>query len=110
MYSALEMTCRAPRAGICGGGSTLSEYELYFNFARVLYPESVVLRPLLWANGPMPGLMFWPSREDELISDGYKSSWIGHKQSDGMLIRIQLFYNFITCFILLLFYSTNISR
>ena len=79
----MEMTCRAPRAGICGGGSTLSEYELYFNYARSLYPESVVVRPLLWANGPAPGLLFWPDREDELVSDGFKRSWKGHRQNEG---------------------------
>ncbi len=53
--SALELTCRAPRESICGGGSTLSEYELYFNFARHEFNSSVVLRQgrqvLLWANG-----------------------------------------------------------
>jgi hypothetical protein len=88
-YSALEMTCKAPRAGICGGGSTLSEYELYFNFARSIYPDSVALRPLLWANGPAPGLQFWPGREDELISDGFKSSWLGHRQSEVVAVLEQ---------------------
>ena len=37
-YSAIGMTCRAPNAKICGAGSTLSEYELYFNYARAKYP------------------------------------------------------------------------
>jgi hypothetical protein len=87
MFSALEMTCRAPRESICGGGSTLSEYELYFNFARHEFPESVELRKpaLLWANGPAPGLLFWPNIEDgqhKLISDGYKNSWLGHRQNE----------------------------
>lgn len=78
------MTCRAPHPAICGAGSTLSEYELYFNFARHEYPGSVELRQpaLLWANGPAPGLQFWPHSETELISDGYKSSWVGHRQNE----------------------------
>ncbi|RYH22903.1 hypothetical protein EON65_18590 [archaeon] len=81
--SALEMTCRAPREGICGGGSTLSEYELYFNYARVVFPQTVALRPLLWANGPMPGLMFWPAIDDKTHSDRHKGNWLGHRQNDG---------------------------
>lgn len=81
--SALEMTCRAPKAGICGGGSTLSEYELYFNFAMRQYPESIELRMLLWANGPAPGLLFWPEKVEALVSDGYKSSWLNHRQNEG---------------------------
>jgi len=81
--SSLEMTCRAPRAGICGAGSTLSEYELYFNFARVKFPETVHLRPLLWANGPMPGLLFWPDATG-LDSDGAKGNWLSHRQNEVM--------------------------
>lgn len=81
--SAIEMTCRAPREGICGAGSTLSEYEMYFNYARQKFPETVALRPLLWANGPMPGLLFWPPNEYELHSDGPKNNWLGHRQVDG---------------------------
>ena len=79
--SAKEMTCRAPRAGICGSGSTLSEYELYFNYARVKAPETVELRPLFWTNGPSPGLLFWPP-SDTLISDGVRSTWLSHRQQD----------------------------
>lgn len=81
--SALELTCRAPRTGICGAGSTLSEYELYFNYALVKFPETVALRPLLWTNGPAPGLLFWPPVEHELHSDGPKNNWMGHRQVDG---------------------------
>jgi len=39
------------------------------------------LRPLLWANGPSPGLMFWPP-PDTLTSDGPKHVWMGHRQQD----------------------------
>lgn len=81
--SAVEMTCRAPREGVCGAGSTLSEYEMYFNYARTKFPETVALRPLLWANGPAPGLLFWPPDEKELHSDGPKRNWLHYRQADG---------------------------
>ncbi len=81
------MTCRAPRTPICGAGSTLSEYELYFNFARNKHPETVALRPLLWANGPMPGLLFWPN-SGKIESDGPRGNWKGHRQAEGIVIRI----------------------
>eukprot|EP00605_Chrysophyceae_sp_TOSAG23-4_P001679 GSChrysophyteH1.ASY1.ANO1.1845.1 assembled CDS len=83
--SALEMTCRAPRSAICGAGSTLSEYEMYFNYARSVYPTTVHLRPLLWANGPMPGLLYWPDPADPiplLSSDSPKHKWLGHRQNE----------------------------
>jgi hypothetical protein len=86
--SAIELTCRAPRQGICGAGSTLSEYEMYFNYARQRFPETVAIRPLLWANGPMPGLLFWPPKEDELHSDGPKNNWLNHRQADGEDVKL----------------------
>lgn len=79
--SAREMTCMPHRRGICGGGSTLSEYELYFNYARVKYPHTVVIRPLWWSNGPSPGLLFNPP-SDQLVSDGKRDCWLGHRQAD----------------------------
>eukprot|EP01038_Epipyxis_sp_PR26KG_P004065 gene4065-5809_t len=82
--SALELTCRAPRLGICGSGSTLSEYEIYFNYARQKFPETIQIRPLMWANGPAPGLLFWPPSEYGLFSDGPKGHWLGHRQQDVM--------------------------
>ena len=78
--SALEITCRAPRNGICGNGGVLSEYELYFSFARSKFPDSVQLRPLLWTNGPAPGLLFEPKLEDGLASDGPKSVWTAYRR------------------------------
>ena len=77
--SALEITCRAPRNSICGLGGVLSEYELYFSWARHKFPQSVQLRPLLWANGPSPGLLFHPKPEDGLASDGPKSVWLSYR-------------------------------
>ena len=41
-YSAIGMTCRAPKTNICGAGSTLSEYELYFNYAREKFPGNLI--------------------------------------------------------------------
>lgn len=80
------MTCRAPREGICGAGSTLSEYELYFNYARMVFPQTVALKPLLWANGPMPGLQYWPEVNDGKIhSDRHRGNWLGHRQQDSEL-------------------------
>ena len=82
--SAIEMTCRAPRTAICGAGSTLSEYEMYFSYARTKFPETVQLRPLLWANGPMPGLIYWPDPADPmpvLSSDSPKHKWMGGRHT-----------------------------
>ena len=93
------MTCHAPRTGICGGGSTLSEYEIYFQYARIKYPETVVLRPLLWANGAAPGYLFWP---ESLESDGPKGNWRSHRQNEGM-IHILLCL-FVVIFILFIVY------
>ena len=76
------MTCRAPHPGMCGGGQTLSEYELYFAYARVRFPHSVAVRPLMWANGPSPGLLFHP-HEGKLESDGSRKNWLGHRQNES---------------------------
>jgi hypothetical protein len=84
--SAREMTCRAPRTSVCGEGSTLSEYELYFHYARIKYPETVTLRPLMWTNGPAPGLLYWPKLSDGLTSDGRKHHWLHHRQRQAGLI------------------------
>jgi Family of unknown function (DUF6492) len=86
--SAREMTCRAPRLAICGAGSTLSEYELYFNYARAKFPETVKLRPLFWTNGPSPGLLFWPQPANILKSDGGKGQWMHHRQWQGRCICV----------------------
>jgi hypothetical protein len=82
--SAIEMTCRAPKDGICGAGSTLSEYEMYFTYARHKFPDTVAFRALLWANGPMPGLLFWPPIEPgKMHADRHRGNWLGHRQADG---------------------------
>ena len=40
----------------------------------------MTLRPLLWTNGPAPGLLFWPNPPDSLTSDGRKGQWLHHRQ------------------------------
>lgn len=78
-YTANAITCKAPNTKICSNGATLSEYELYFNYARIKYPESVTLRPLLWTNGPSPGMLFDPKPTNKIHSDNGKSTWAGCK-------------------------------
>jgi hypothetical protein len=87
--SAIEMTCRAPKEGICGAGSTLSEYELYFNYARQKFPETINFRPLLWANGPMPGLLYWPGTitEGKFEPDKSRNNWLNHRQNEGKTLK-----------------------
>lgn len=88
--SALEMTCRAPRTNICGSGSTLSEYELYFNYAMQRFRQTIAFRPLLWANGPQPGLLFWPPMQAEkIVSDKHRNHWLHHRQNEGKFRDIQ---------------------
>jgi hypothetical protein len=43
------------------------------------------VRPLMWANGPAPGLQFWPTVEPpgEIKSDGPKNTWVGHRQNES---------------------------
>jgi hypothetical protein len=70
------------RALVCGKGTmcakpqSISEYELYFQYARVFFPDTVSLRPLLWANGPKPGLLFWPDEKSHMsIMQRLKRWW-----------------------------------
>ena len=39
------------------------------------FPETVALRPLMWANGPAPGFYYWPSSQSVLVCDKIKSLW-----------------------------------
>lgn len=78
--SAQELGCRAPRPQVCGAGSTLSEYELYFNFAISKFPDTVNFRPLLWANGPLPGYVFHPDLKKKLLhADRHKDVWLFYR-------------------------------
>lgn len=105
------MTCRAPRGGICGSGSTLSEYELYFNYARNKFPSSVELRPLLWANGPSPGMMYVPS-SGVLESDGPKRNWRSFRIAESKIKSLVfslaiLAYPMITCYYTIMLYDVD---
>jgi len=89
--SAIEMTCHSPKPNVCADGSTLSEYELYFNYAQKKFPQTVNMRPLLWTNGPRPGMLYWPDPDDAptvplLSSDTMKYKWIAYKQSETISI------------------------
>ena len=87
--SALQLTCRAPKQKVCGQGSTLSEYELYFHYARHKFPHTLTLRPLAWANGPRPGLLYWPTTSASTstnpisFNQGARNHWITYKQAGG---------------------------
>ena len=61
----------------------MSEYELYFNYARSKFPETVAHRPLMWANGPSPGLLYWPKGTEKLESDGSRNNWLSHRHNEG---------------------------
>jgi hypothetical protein len=83
--SAQELGCHAPRPQICGAGSTLSEYELYFNFALNKFPETVNFRPLLWANGPMPGYLFHPDlKKKHIHADHNRDVWLFYRNPRQM--------------------------
>ena len=58
MYAADHLVCGL--GTMCASSHVSSEYELYFQYARLFYPTTVRLRPLLWANGPQPGRLYWP--------------------------------------------------
>jgi hypothetical protein len=46
----------------------LSEFELYFQYARRVHPDSVVHRPLYWTNGPCNGMLY--SSRPQVLPDG----------------------------------------
>ena len=67
-------------------------YSLIFHFtvfSSLLFSslcvssDTVVLRPLLWTNGPAPGHLFYPPDGDVLGSDGSRQVWQSHKQKEG---------------------------
>eukprot|EP01041_Mallomonas_annulata_P012505 gene12505-26344_t len=81
--SALQLTCAAPKNKLCGAGSTLSEYEIYLHYARQKFPDTVTLRPLAWANGPRPGMLYWPSQPGVSFNHGDRNSWTGFRHAQG---------------------------
>ncbi len=58
-YAASAMVC-GPTT-LCDKLQAVSEYELYFQYARIFFPKTISMRSLLWANGPQPGLLYWPT-------------------------------------------------
>lgn len=79
--AAKRMLC-ALKHRCSGGTSSISEYELYFQYTRTLFPRTMSLRPLMWANGPAPGRVFRPivfvkSQKTKTLSDLYSfSNWV----------------------------------
>lgn len=79
--SALALTCQAPKLGICGAGSVLSEYELYFHFASQKYPHTMNIRHLLWANGPKPGMLYTPMANSAAASELIPAHYSAHPEA-----------------------------
>lgn len=91
--SALELTCRAPTSSLCGRGSSISEYELFLNHAKMYFPHLISYRPLLWTNGPSPGRLFFPPyTPGKLQSDRQNSNWLHYKKEYGKK-KINFCYN-----------------
>jgi hypothetical protein len=67
--STLELISHYPwqKSLLSGAGSVLSEYEIYFHYAKQLWPFTQKLRPLMFANGPSPNKLYWPT---DAITDG----------------------------------------
>lgn len=82
--SAELLTCAAPKTRVCGRGSVLSEYEIYFHYARQIFPKTMTIRSLIWANGPKPGLLYWPMTPILKSDHGDKNSWVNAKQATGL--------------------------
>jgi hypothetical protein len=59
MHAANALVCG--KGVMCHSKQVISEYEMYFQYARIFFPQTVKLRPMLWANGPRPGLLYWPT-------------------------------------------------
>lgn len=63
--------CKHPKSGKVVS-ETISEYELYFQYARKFFPHTITLRPRLWANGPRAGLVYWPSKKTALTDSSIR--------------------------------------
>ena len=75
--SSLELISHYPgvKNKLSGDGSVLSEYEMYFHWGRQKFPQTMKLRPLLFANGPGPRRVYWPRVEDNSIpADSWRRS------------------------------------
>jgi hypothetical protein len=82
MHAANNLICG--KNSMCKSSQTISEYELYFQFTRKKYPDTISLRPLLWANGPKPGLLYWPNEKTTMKSN---FNWQFWKQKKNLIIK-----------------------
>ena len=72
--------------------TTLNHTTLHLTTSHHTIPhrtDTVVLRPLLWTNGPSPGLLFWPVEPGTMLSDGLKHNWMHHKRPQGNIITFR---------------------
>ena len=73
--SALELSSRYPMKHLPGAGHVLSEFELYFHFAKKYWRQTVNQKQLLWANGPAIYYQYWPKTTDNSIpADSWRRS------------------------------------
>lgn len=68
--------------GICGGGSTLSEYDMYFHYARQKFPDTLNIRQLKWANGPKMGMLYTPPQDGHFHADSNRDVWTDHRAKE----------------------------
>ena len=47
--------------------NSVSEYELYFNYALDYHPDTIKLRHLTFANGPRPGMVYTKGDEGHML-------------------------------------------
>ena len=65
----------------------ITNNSVLFDFFYIFFTATVQFRPLLWTNGPSPGLLFYPKPGVAHNSDGQKGQWMPHKQNEGMKKR-----------------------
>ena len=81
-YAANSLVCGHNK--MCTNHQTISEYELYFQYARLFFPSTIIMRPLLWANGPRPGLLYWPTVQNYVPLLTKLSQWYYGNNDDNM--------------------------
>jgi len=73
-------------------GNAFSEYQLYFQFARSFFPESVYIRQLYWANGPSPNAVVQCSENDAWPMHSMRTS---RSTDDPLQIDASAGYDFV---------------
>ena len=71
--------------------NSVSEYELYFNFALKHRPETARLRTLAFANGPAPGLIYQGGDEAHMLDPVWKRGSIERQISKD----VQVGYDYV---------------